>query len=138
MTFSESVVCMDNNSRVSHVDFGRLDRESRRNWPFAPTRLEHIAAEAGLEPDELRDYLRRQIDQEVRASAPKSKMIEVECPECGVPYEVSERRAKAQAAEGLPCRECRYPTLNPIPTKKEQRWAEAQPPEVLASVSAML
>lgn len=81
--------------------------------------------------ERVRRHLRAEVDQRLRATVPRTKMIERSCTECGQPYQVSERRAREQTR----CEECRFPM--PIaPTQEELAWAAAQPPEVRDAVMA--
>ena len=86
-----------------------------------------------MHPDELRERLRSEIDARLRATVPKTPMVERRCSECGDRFEVSERRAREQTR----CDTCRFPATF-APTAEELAWAAAQPPEVREAVMAFL
>ena len=83
--------------------------------------------------ENVRNFLRREVDTRLRATVPKTTMVEHDCSECGQPYKISERRAKEQTR----CDECRFP-LRFIPTPEELVWVEQQPPEIKGAVEALL
>ena len=104
-----------------------------RHWPFDATRLEILAFRSGLADDELRDWLRDEVDARLRSTAPKTPMVKRTCSECAQLFEVSERRAREQTR----CDICRFP-LTLAPTAEELAWAAAQPPEIRAAVELFL
>ena len=81
----------------------------------------------------VRRWLRAEVDTRLRATVPKTPMVERRCSECGERFEVSERRARDLTT----CDECRNP-LKLAPTAEELAWAASQPPEVQARVAAFL
>ena len=108
-------------------------RQPQNSWPFESSRLERIAFRAGISDDELREWLRGQVDARLRATAPKTLKVKRPCSECGQTFEVSERRAKEQTR----CDDCRFP-LTLAPTAQELAWAAAQPPDIRDAVEAFL
>ena len=104
-----------------------------RHWPFDATRLEILAFRSGLADDDLREWLRGQVDSRLRSTAPKTPMVKLTCSECAQPFEISERRAREQTR----CDVCRFP-LSLAPTAEELAWAAAQPPAIRAAVELFL
>ena len=109
-------------------------RQTQNSWPFESSRLERMAHRTGISDDELREWLRGQVDARLRATAPKTLKVKRPCSECGQTFEVSERRVREQTK----CEDCRYPPLTTAPTAEEIAWAEKQPPEIRAAIEAFL
>jgi hypothetical protein len=98
------------------------------------TRLERLAAEVPLPPDELRALLRRLIAQaqaRLVADAPVRPTVALVCSVCSAHYLLSESRAQAVTHNGHRpvCPSCRYPRRGGEPGPREWRWVAALPVE---------
>jgi len=104
------------------------------------SRLELLAAEVELDPDELRALLRRLIAERVRTQAGAgyvSARERLTCATCGTSFELAagRDRARERANEVPLCPGCRRPdTFDPGP--REARWVASLDPVVLESALA--
>ena len=83
-----------------------------RQWPYDATPLERLAHRAGLDADEVRDWLRVEITRRLRELAEKEP-VEVPCRDCGEPTEVSPSHLEKTQTGGRAapvCSSCRWPT----------------------------
>ena len=82
-----------------------------RLWPYDATPLERIANRAGLDADELREWLRAEITKRLRQQA-KRERVEVACRDCGEMTDVSPSYAEKLARGALAppiCLDCKSP-----------------------------
>ena len=98
------------------------------------SRLEQLAIEVGVGPDELRLVIRKLIAKKCGWATPRRL---VTCSVCGNTFERSARRVRAAAAEGTGHR-CRHCARDMEPGPPEFAWIAALPPEVREQAVAAL
>lgn len=96
------------------------------------SRLEQLAAEVGVGPDELRLIIRRQIAAKCGWSTPRRLIV---CSGCGTEFELCSRRSRELVAKGEPrCLLCRHETTDP----PDMTWLKTVPADVLEQAVAAL
>jgi hypothetical protein len=88
-----------------------VDPKQRRTWPYPPSNLELLAGDAGLDPDVLRESLRRQIADRLRADSDE--------------HESSDEHEKAERS---------HQTSRTRVGREERAWAAALHPDVVAVI----
>ena len=109
---SKDYTCDEDDSDIAYSSFVEQWGVVQRPWPYSATPLERLAHRAGLDADDLREWLRAEITRRLRKLA-DTDPIEVECRDCGEPVEVSPshyEKTQAGSRAAPVCSSCRWPT----------------------------